>query len=690
MKRDAIDKQDNPLLQRWTEDLGLPPFERIEAGHFEAAFDVALAAHRAEIEGIATRPEPPTFDNTAAALDRGGRLLARIEPVFRSLCASHTSPALQAVERRLAPRLAAHWASIQRDPRLFARLDALVQRGDALSLEAEQRRLLQRLHLDARLAGAQLAPAAQERLGQIVERQAALMTQFAQNVLAEEQQCLWLEGEADLAGLPSYVRDAARAAAGEHGRPQSWAITLSRSSVVPFLTFSERRSLRERAFRMWKGRGANAGEYDNRPLARELLQLRTEQARLLGFANYADYALVDRMAGQPAAVFELLQAVWEPARRRAAQEQAQLEQLVREDGGPGKLEPWDWHFYAERVRRSRYALDDAEIKPYFVLERMLAALFDCAQRLFGVRFVERPEAPRYHPDVRVFEVLAASGSRVGAFLFDNFARPGKRSGAWMSTLRWQSRAADEALPIIVNNSNFARGAPGEPVLLSLDDLRTLFHEFGHGLHGLLSNVTYERLSGTRVLRDFVELPSQLFEHWALEPAVLERHARHCRTGEPMPQALAEGVLRARQFNQGFETVGYTASALVDMILHGLADVQDLDIAAFERETLARLGMPGTIAPYHYLAHFQHLFAGGYAAGYYVYLWAEVLDADGYQAFVEAGDPFDAAVAGRLLRFIYSRGGALDPAEAYRAFRGRDATVGPLLAKRGLVEGAPPA
>jgi peptidyl-dipeptidase Dcp len=689
MNRDPI-KTGNPLLQPWSDDLGLPPFAAIEVSHFEPAFDAALAEHRAEIEAIAAQSGPATFDNTVAALDRSGRMMARIEPVFRSLCASHTSPELQAVERRLAPSLAAHWAGIQRDPRLFARLDALVKRGEALALDDEQRRLLQRLHLDARLAGAHLAPPAQERLGRIVERQAALSTQFAQNVLAEEQQCLWLEDEADLAGLPQSVRAAAREAAVERGRPESWAITLARSAVVPFTTFSERRSLRERAFKLWKGRGAAAGEYDNRPLARELLRLRAEQAKLLGFGNFADFALTDRMAGKPAAVFELLHAVWEPAKRRAAQEQALLENLARTEGGPTELEPWDWRFYAERVRRSRYALDDAEIKPYFTLENMLAALFDCAQRLFGVRFVERPEAPRYHPDVRVFEVLSASGGRVGAFVFDNFARSNKRSGAWMSALRWQSRSGGEALPIILNNSNFSKGAPGDPVLLSLDDVRTLFHEFGHGLHGLLSAVTYERLSGTRVLRDFVELPSQLFEHWALEPEVLARHARHFATGEPMPSGLIDRVLRARRFNQGFETVGYTASALVDMLLHGLTEVADIDIEAFERETLDRLGMPKAIAPYHRLAHFQHLFAGSYAAGYYVYLWAEVLDADGYQAFVEAGDPFDAAVAERLLNFVYSRGGSLDPATAYRAFRGRDAEVGPLLVKRGLVEEAQPA
>ncbi len=689
MNREPIATLDNPLLQPWPDDLGLPPYDAIEAAHFEPAIEAALAGHRAEIERIATRAEAPTFDNTAAALDRSGRLLARIEPVFRGLCASLTSPELQAVERRLSPVLAAHWASIARDPRLFARLDALARQGEALPLEAEQRQLLARLHLDARLAGAQLDGAARERLGQIVERQATLMTQFAQNVLAEEQQCLWLDSEDDLAGLPADLREAARAAAAERGRPQAWAITLARSAVVPFLTFSERRELRQRAFRMWKGRGSG-GEFDNRALARELLALRVEQARLLGHASFADFALVDRMAGRPAAVFELLHAVWAPAKRRAAQEQAQLEQVARAEGGPARIEPWDWRFYAERLRRRDYAIDDAEIRPYFALENMLAALFDCAQRLFGVRFVERREAPRYHPDLRVFEALRDDGSRVGTFVFDNFARAGKRSGAWMSALRWQSRDGGDVRPVIFNNSNFSRGAPGEPALLSLDDVRTLFHEFGHGLHGLLSDVTYERLSGTRVLRDFVELPSQLFEHWALEPAVLARHARHYATGEPMPTALLERLLRARRFNQGFETVGFVAAALVDMHVHALTEVAELDVAAFERETLDKLGMPAAIAPYHHLAHFQHLFAGNYAAGYYVYLWAEVLDADGYGAFVEAGDPFDAATAARLLRHVYARGGSVDPAEAYRAFRGRDATVTPLLEKRGLLGEATPA
>ncbi len=678
MNRAATELLDNPLLVPWTDAFGLPPFEAITASHFEPAFDVALAEHRAEVEAIATQDDSPSFANTAAALDATGRLLARIEPTFRNLCASHTSPELQAAERRLSPRLAAHWAAIQRDQRLFARLDALMQQREALGLNGEQQRLLERLHRDAVLAGARFAPATRQRLGEIVERLAALMTQFSQNVLAEEQQCLWLQGDADLAGLPPSLIAAARAAAEARGRPQVWAITLARSMVVPFLTFSERRDLREHAFKLWKGRGASDGEKDNRLLAREILQLRAEQARLLGFASFADYALADRMAASQTAVQSLLQAVWQPARRRALEEQAKLEELARTGGGPSALAPWDWRFYAERLRRRDYALDDAEIKPYFTLENMLAAVFDCAQRLFGIAFIERAEAPRYHADVRIFEARRADGSILGLFLFDNFARPAKRSGAWMSAYRWQSRLSGDVRPIIVNNSNFTRPPPGEPALLSLEDVRTLFHEFGHGLHGLLSDVTYERLSGTRVLRDFVELPSQLFEHWALEPSVLKRHARHCATGEPISDELIERLLRARRFNQGFETVGYTASALVDIALHARTDVDEFDIVVFERETLERLGMPEAIAPYHHLPHFQHLFAGNYAAGYYVYLWAEVLDADAYDAFVEAGDPFDRAVAERLLRFVYSSGGTREPAAAYRAFRGRDAGVEPLL------------
>ncbi|MET0917536.1 MAG: M3 family metallopeptidase, partial [Burkholderiales bacterium] len=445
------------------------------------------------------------------------------------------------------------------------------------------------------------------------------------------------------------------------------------------------------AFKAWTTRGEHDGARDNRPIAREILALRNEQARLHGYENYADYALVDRMAGTPDAVANLLAQVWEPAKARAATERDALRVLAKAQGATHAIEPWDWRYYAEKVRKAQYRLDDAVLKPYFSLERMLAAAFDTAHRLFGISFVPRPDLVTYHPDVRVFEVRGADAKLIGVFLSDNYARPNKRGGAWMNAYRWQSRTDGETLPIVANNNNFAKGPSGTPTLLSADDVRTLFHEFGHGLHGLLSQVTYERLSGTHVLRDFVELPSQLFEHWAFEPAVLRRHALHHATGKPIPDELIERLNEARRFNQGYETVEYTACALIDMALHAELDPAGVDITAFEQAELQRIGMPREIVPRHRLPHFGHLFASaGYAAGYYVYLWAEVLDADGYDAFLEAGDPFDPVVAERVRRYVYSSGGTLPPAVAYRSFRGRDPRVEPLLAQRGLAEVSQPA
>jgi peptidyl-dipeptidase Dcp len=651
-----------------------------------------LQQHRDEIERIATHPDAATFDNTIAAFDASGRLLARIGHLFHNLCSSETSSELQAAERKMSPKLAAHQSAIFLDARLFARIDSLHARRAELRLTSEALRLLERVHLDFVLAGARLSAADKQRFGAIVERLAELQTAFSQNVLHDESTwALWLADERDLAGLPAFVRAAAREAAQQHGRAQGWAITLSRSLVVPFLTYSDRRDLREQAFKAWTSRGEHDGDHDNRPIVREILSLRHEQARLMGYANYAEYALVDRMAQTPAAVARLLEQVWTPAKKRAAEERDALAALAASRGEGFSIEPWDWRYYAEKVRQVRYAVDDATVKPYFPLERVVAAAFDCAQRLFGLSFVPRPDIGAYHPDVKVYEVHGRDQQLVGIFLHDNYARPTKRGGAWMSAYRLQSRISGDVLPIIVNNNNFAKGATGEPTLLSLDDALTLFHEFGHGLHGLLSQVTFEGLSGTQVLRDFVELPSQIFENWLLEPQVLKRHARHVATGEPMPDDLVARLEQARRFNQGFETVEYTACALVDMALHAQAAADGVDISAFERQELARIGMPREIVMRHRLPHFLHLFASsGYAAGYYVYLWAEVLDADGYDAFIEAGNPFDPAVAERLRRYVYSAGNTIEPGAAFRAFRGRDPAVTPMLVKRGLTGAAAPA
>jgi len=681
------DHDDNPLLQPWRTPYELPPFEHARPEHFKPALEAAMRAHALEIDALADSAEDPTFANTAAALDRSGRALTRVELLLHNLCASETSPALQAVEREMAPRLAAHHSAIRLNPKLFARLDRLHADCANLSLRAEDRRLLERLHLDFTLAGACLSASAKQRLGEIVARLAALTTQFSQNVLADESgDGLVLRNERDLAGLPDQVRGAAREAARVRGIADAWVITLNRSLIVPFLTFSDRRDLREQALKAWVRRGENAGTRDNRPVAREILALRHEQATLLGYRNYAHCALVDRMAKTPSAVASLLAQVWEPAKAKAAAECEALRAMALSRGENITIEPWDWRYYAEKVRKARYDFDEAAIKPYFSLDRMIAAAFDCAQRLFGVRFVARPDLALYHADVQAYEVRDRDDRIVGLFLSDNFARPTKRGGAWMSAYRRQSRVDGDVLPIIVNNNNFAKAPDGEPTLLSADDVRTLFHEFGHGLHGLLSQVTYERLSGTRVLQDFVELPSQLFEHWAFDADVLERHARHFQTGLPIPKTLLDKLKQAERFNKGFDTVEYVASALVDMALHAQDSPEGVDIGAFERDELARIGMPREIVMRHRLPHFGHLFSGSaYAAGYYVYMWAEVLDADGFEAFVEAGNVFDPTLADRLRRHVYAAGGTLDPAAAYRAFRGHDASVEAMLAKRGLIE-----
>ncbi len=687
----------NPLLQPWATAYGLPPFEAVSAHHFLPAFEQAMREHRAEIDAIATQNSPPGFDNTLAALDRSGRLLARLRGLFENLSASETSPALQAAERELAPRMAAHESAVYLHAGLFARIADVHARRATLALKVEQCRLVERIHLDFVRAGALLVPEAKRRYAQLTQRLAELGTRFSQNLLGDESAYrLELNGEAELAGLPGFVRAAAREAARERGLASDAAITLSRSHIVPFLTFSERRDLREQAWRAWTTRGEHDPARDNRPLAREMLALRHEQARLHGYTCYADYALADSMAGTQAAVDKLLAQVWGPARARADAEAEALQAMLLSRGESHALEAWDWRYCAEKVRQTRYALDEASVKPYFPLERMVEAVFDCAERLFGLRFIEQPEVKTYHPDVKVYEVRDRGDALIGVFLHDNFARPNKRSGAWMNSYREQSRnvavgqsaGQGAVLPIVVNNNNFAKGAAGEPTLLSFDDAATLFHEFGHGLHGLLSNVHYETLSGTNVLRDFVELPSQMFEHWLDEPEVLRRHARHCVTGEPIPDALVTRLHAARKFNQGYETVRYAASALVDMAVHALTDAEVPDIEALERTVRERIGLPPAIGMNHRLAHFQHLFSGdGYAAGYYVYLWAEVLDADAYDAFVEAGDAFDPQLAERLQRCIYASGNSIEPGEAFRAFRGRDPSTLPMLRQRGLLADA---
>jgi peptidyl-dipeptidase Dcp len=677
---------ENPLLAEWRAPFGVPPFPEIAPEHFRPAFDQALDEHRAEIDAIAGDPAEATFQNTLEALERAGEPLRRVSMVFFNLSGAHTNDALQAVERDVAPILARHRSAIFLNEALFARVDSLKEREAALGLDPEQARLLERTHKGFVRQGAALPPEKKRRLAEITERLAVLGTEFSQNVLADESSyALVLEDESDLAGLPDSLREAAANAAEERGMPGRHVITLSRSSVEPFLQFSSRRDLRETAFKAWAARGENGGATDNRAIIAEMMKLRAERAALLGYETFADYRLEDTMAKTPAAALGLLHAVWEPAREKAMRDAEAMQAMIQSEGGNFTLAPWDWRYYAERRRKAEFDFDEGALKPYLQLEKMIEAAFDTAHRLFGLSFTARPDIPLYHPDARAWEVTDSDGRHIGLFIGDYFARASKRSGAWMSAFRAQEKLAGDIRPIISNVASFAKAGGGAPTLLSFDDARTLFHEFGHALHGLLSDVTYRSLAGTNVARDFVEFPSQLYEHWLEEPEVLGRFALHYKTGEPMPQEMLSRVLAARTFNQGFATVEYTASALVDLDLHMREDTGDLDVTTFEQAALEKIGMPEAIVMRHRPTHFQHIFSGdGYAAGYYSYLWSEVLDADGFAAFKEAGDIYDQATAQKLRENVLSAGYLREPEDAYTRFRGRLPEPDALLRKRGFV------
>jgi peptidyl-dipeptidase Dcp len=681
----TTDSNANPLLADWSAAFGLPPFAAIRPEHFRPAFVQALAAHRAELDAVTAVTAVATFTNTIEALERSGRALDRVSNVFFVLTGADTGDALEAVERDVSPLLARHSNAMYLDRALYARIAVLFERRASLGLSPEQARVLDRYHTQFVRTGAALDKPAQDRLAAINERLASLGTQFSQNVLADEKAYALILEEADLDGLPDFARDAARAAAEERGHPGKYAITLARSSCEGFIQFSARRDLREKVFQAWIRRGENGGATDNRTLIAEMVALRAERAKLLGYATFADYRLDDQMAKTPQAARKLLDEVWGRARIKAGIDRDALQKMIADEGGNFALAPWDWRYYAEKLRKAQYDLDEAEIKPYFQLDKMIDAAFETARRLFGLTFTP-VDVPLYHPDARAWEVKDAEGRHVGLFIGDYFARGSKHSGAWMTLLRDQEKLVGNIRPIILNVCNFSKPAPGEPALLSFDDARTLFHEFGHGLHGLMSDVTYPLLAGTSVPSDFVELPSQLYEHWLEVPDILQTYALHAQTGKPMPKALLDRLLATRTFNQGFAIVEYTASALVDLDIHAAPNPGTLDIDAFERKALDAIQMPAEIVMRHRLPHFQHLFSGGgYAAAYYSYLWSEVLDADAFEAFAETGNAFDPETAKRLRDFIYAAGNLRDPGEAYIAFRGRLPAVDALLKKRGIAD-----
>ncbi|WP_394344666.1 M3 family metallopeptidase [Aliirhizobium smilacinae] len=678
----------NRALVEWSGHEGLPRFDLVKDEDFSPAFEVALASHEAEIDAIANNADAPSFENTVVALEIAGDELSRVSSLFWGKAGAHTNETIQALEREIAPKMSRHYSKIGTNAALFTRIDALWEKRAELDLTLEQERVLERHWKGFVKSGAKLEKPEQDRLSAIGEKLAGLGAQFGQNVLGDEKEwSLKLTEEADLEGLPTFLRDAMASAASDRGEADGYMVTLSRSIIEPFLTFSARRDLREQAFRAWVARGENGGVRDNIAIVRETLALRSEKAKLLGYENFAALKLDNTMAKTADAVNDLLGQVWEKARSKALEEEASLGKLVAEEGKNHSVMPWDWRYYAEKLRERTFSFSESELKPYLRLEKIIEACFDVAKRLFGVTLTELKGIAAYHPDVRVFELRDESGALKALFLGDYFARSSKRSGAWMSSFQSQHKltlksGAEGELPIIFNVCNFAKPAEGKPALLSLDDARTLFHEFGHALHGMLSDVTYPSVSGTGVSRDFVELPSQLYEHWLTVPEILEKYAVHYETGKPMPKELLDKVLAARTFNAGFATVEFTSSALVDMAFHTRDTVEDP--MAMQAQVLSELKMPASIVMRHATPHFQHVFSGeGYSAGYYSYMWSEVLDADAFSAFEEVGNPFDPVMARKLKNNIYSVGGSIDPEVTYTAFRGKLPDPTAMLKKKGL-------
>jgi len=676
----------NPLLAEWAGPYGgIPPFDKVKVSDFKSALETAMAENLKEIDRITKTSAAPTFDNTIAELERTGAMLERVSTIYNIWGSNMSTKEFREVENEMDVKLAAFYDKIAQNEALFKRVEAVYNSPEKSKLTSEQQRLVWRYYMNFVRAGAKLGVAEKKRLSEINQSLAGLYTKFSQNLLADETDLyIEIKDEADLAGLPQSLRDALAGIGESKGKKGSWVIANTRSSVDPFLTYADKRELREKVWKMFVNRGDNGDANDNNAIITEVLQLRAERANLLGFPTHAHWRLDNAMAKTPERAMELMEAVWKPAVARVKEEVADMQSLADKTGAKITIEPWDYRYYMEKVRKERYDLDQNEVKPYLQLDKLREGMFWVAGELFNFKFTPVSDIPVYHTDVKVWEVTdKTSGKHIGLWYFDPYAREGKRSGAWMNAYRDQDRLDNEVTTIVSNNSNFVKGKPGEPVLISWDDAETLFHEFGHALHGLSSNVTYPSLSGTNVARDYVEFPSQLLEHWVSTPEVLQKFALHYQTGKPIPQELVDKINKAATFNQGFATVEYLSSALVDMKLH-LAGSQKIDADKFEKETLDALGMPKELVMRHRTPQFGHVFSSdGYSAGYYSYLWSDVLTADAFGAFTEGKGPYDKKVGASLVKNIFSVGNTIDPAEAYRKFRGRDPQVSALMRKRGF-------
>jgi peptidyl-dipeptidase Dcp len=679
-------QQGDPLLDEWTGPHGgFPRFDMVKVAAFKPSIESGMELKRLEIAAIAGNSAAPDFENTFAALDGSGRAFSRATRVFRIYTSTMNDKSVQAAEIELAPVLSAFDDEIVQNEALFARLKTVYDTRATANLSPEQQRLADVVYTNFARRGAALGKAEKSRLKEINKRLASLFTTFRQNQLADEESyTLVIDDEADLAGLPDNLRDAAAGAAAARGHKGQWLFTNTRSSMEPFITYASRRHLREKGWRMWTMRGDNPGAHDNKPVITEILQLRAERAKLLGFASHAHWVLDNNMAKTPEKAMALIMKVWKAAVARAREEIADMQAMADREGAGIKIEPWDYRYYAEKVRKEKYDLDETEISEYLQLEKVRDAMFWVAGQLYGLQFVKVDDVPVYHPDISVYEVRR-DAKRVGLFYLDPYARAGKSSGAWMNEYRTQEKFRTEITPIVSNNSNFVQGKAGEPVLISWDDASTMFHEFGHALHGLNSNVGYPALAGTSVKRDFVELPSMLNEHWLPTPEVLNQFALHHKTGKPIPAELVAKIEKAKNFNQGFSTVEYLAAAIYDMRIHLAATPdQEIDAGAFEKETLAEIGCPSEIVMRHRPTQFGHIFSSdGYSAGYYVYLWADTLTADACEAFNDAEGLYDKSVAKRYYEKILSVGNSVPPDEAFRRFRGRDVNTDALMRERGF-------
>ncbi len=672
----------NPFFETYEAPFSAPPLDKISNEHFKTAVEQGMKRHSEAIERISALDEEPSFTNTVEAMERADDALMRVLMVFYNLNSAHTDDELQALHKKLAPALARHFSGISMNQALFSRISRLFEQRESLGLNAEQNHLLTEIHKDFLRNGVALDEDSREQVKQIKEELSLLTTQFGQNLLAEQNDFQMILDESQTAGLSDALLASAAAAASEAGHDGRYLFTTSRSSFTPLMQQSDNRALREKMFHAYTHSGDNNNEYDNKSILSKIAALRVRQARLMGYTSYADFELSDRMAATPAAVNELLQQVWQPAIEKARQEAQALQALIDQRGDDITLQPWDWWYYTEKLRAQKYELEADELSAYFALPAVRDGAFYVAEKLYGLSFQRRNDVPVYHEDVEVWEVSDADGTHVGLFYADYFMRPSKRGGAWMSNYRRQSRLDEKVRPIVVNVCNFNKGQSGQPALLSIDEVRTLFHEFGHALHGLLSDVTYESLSCTRVKRDFVELPSQIMEHWAMEPEVLKVYARHVESGETISDFLIEKILASETFNQGFATTEYVAASVLDMAWHSLRTDQLQDVNEIEQQAMQSLGLDPLIAPRYRSTYFQHIFSGGYSAGYYSYLWAEVLDADGYQLFRENGI-FDQPTACAFRQNILQKGGSDDPMSLYIKFRGREPQPDAMLAERGL-------